>query len=120
MESEESYSLLERVTPVQNSIIRIGTSAVPYLIEAILEAESTASSLLGSSSSGLSDTQKEAMLRSFTNRIQVRAVMVLGEIRDNRALSTLYDLLNSTDDKALEQWIRLAIDNIETANERSN
>jgi hypothetical protein len=92
MEERDHFDLAETMGPEYYALVKIGAAAVPALIQAIKNSEEDAIAVFndpkGWPGVGLPSSPAELAVR-----IQMRAVNVLGEIGDTRALPVLEDLV---------------------------
>jgi HEAT repeat protein len=136
MESRNLWSGPDGFGGEMIALCRIGESAIPYLVTAIREARTTARRQEDVNLSFVVDDQLNARAEEGTeparittseeleeeqeeievrlHKIQIRAVMVLGEIGDRRVLPFLENLKIETRDESLIHDICAAIRAIET------
>jgi hypothetical protein len=100
--------------PEMEGLIKLGSVAIPKLLEAIQSAEDIARSFRYDSQKV---TEEEVRWRTeyYKNVIQMRAVRVISEIGDDRALPVLEQLLNTIQDKSKISYVKEAITKIKHA-----
>jgi hypothetical protein len=89
------------------NLVEIGKRAVPKLLETIENARDFSSSYVGDTSSS------DFIVKAQTRTIQTRAVMILGQLGDARALPVLYKLRAEAELCPLRCEVDYAIRNIE-------
>lgn len=103
MEYEPSDSSWETMNAAMRALIEIGSPAVPEIIEAIETARSRAES-----TPYADGHPSEFFVKTESAKNQARATMVLGEIKDLRALPVLEWLRNTSDSEWLIPYIERA------------
>lgn len=99
----------ENVNGAMKALIAIGSPAVPKLLEGIRTAEQRASAI------PFGDGHpSDYFIRTETFKYQARASMVLGQIGDARAISTLEQLEKSTDSQWLASYVSEALSKIKS------
>jgi len=94
------------------ALAKIGSPAVPKLIEAIQDAPNRAASFRFADGTKLSGIY----IQTETDKLRIRAAMVLGRIGDARALPVLRDL--PRENGAMSLYVSEALKSIEKANDR--
>jgi hypothetical protein len=103
--AQETGSLThENWSLAMENLVEVGKRAVPKLLATIEKARDLASSYVGSS---------DYFIKTQTRIIQTRAVMILGQIGDARALPALYKLRAEDELCPLRCEVDYAIKNIE-------
>ena len=130
MENRGSHSGKEKMGVEMKALCQIGSRAVPKLIEEIEQAHVRAANLSlivfgfcmesigptteGFDYEGIEENEEEqySEIEMGTHRILLRTTKVLGEIRDQRALTRLETLLDKTKDPFLIPYVQEAIEKI--------
>ncbi len=102
----------EIMYPEMKALVELGTISVPHIIELIVTSDAIANAM-PIYDKLISEEEKIARINSIKHLIQKRAVIILGKIRDARALPTLYHLFHTTKEESLLSYIEEAIVNIE-------
>jgi HEAT repeat protein len=89
MEERDHFDLAETMGPEHYALVKIGAPAVPTLIQAIENAEADAIAIYNDPKGW----PGVGLAPDLAVRIRIRAVNVLGEIGDKRALPVLEDLV---------------------------
>ncbi len=89
------------VTMDMRALIRIGAPAVPALVDVIENARAGLSSMAFGDELGFTEQDKTSYRLRELARIQNKAIMVLSEIGDERALPVLERLLDPTRERVL-------------------
>lgn len=97
--------------PEMKALVDIGSPAVASLLESIESAR--AKVMTAQLHKGLSKKLWQELVESDTCKIQIRAVMVLGEIRQVQALPVLHKLLETARDRLLKYYTNEAINKIQ-------
>ena len=113
-EPESRSGTKEYWSGAMEALARIGSPAVPKLMESIQEAPNKAASKRFADGIGPSDFG----IRVETSKIQTRAAMVLGRIGDPRALPVLRAL--PADKAVMSFYVSEAIKSIEKSNDRNS
>jgi HEAT repeat protein len=111
MEREEVDDMIQGMSPVMRALAEIGAAAVPQLIESIENANSTALSF-PEIRSALSEETLRRRLGWIQGRIELRSVLVLREIGDPRAISTLESLQTRSDNEFVAKQAHEAVQEI--------
>jgi HEAT repeat protein len=113
MLQQEPDDLFVKFNPEMRALAKIGSPAVPALIQSIEEAEKRITAEKEKTSQLSLDDKQIQEFNIYENRYnQLRAVRVLGEIGDARALPVLENLLSKDDDKYFQTLIKEAIEKI--------
>jgi HEAT repeat protein len=107
MKKEEIDNMIEGMTPVMRALAEIGSDAVPALIQCLEEANTTlASARLRPPD--LNDETRRRRLDWIEGRTQLRAILVLGNIGDKRAIPALEKVETSTENQFIREQAREA------------
>ena len=109
METWSGGDSWENSNPAMEALQKIGSAAVPDIIEAVDSAKARAAIPKGEG------YPSDFFISTEAGKNQARASMVLGEIGDARALPVLERLENSTDSEWLLPYLRSAIAKIRKA-----
>lgn len=112
LESQEISDMIPGMTPVMHALADIGPEAVPQLIESLERAEATAASSPAALSTESDTEAKARILKMEATRIQVNIVLILEKMGDKRALPSLENLLNKSQNEFLTKLINKTITEI--------
>jgi HEAT repeat protein len=111
MEDREVDEKVENMTTEMQALVEIGAPSVPPLIEALEGAEQKAASIRFPDTSSTEESIR-FYIKLEIYKLKARASMVLGEIRDIRALPVLENALSTTSDEFLKPYLEAAINKI--------
>jgi HEAT repeat protein len=83
----------EYLRPPMKALVEIGKPGVPKIVEALVSVPSTEAAALSTCCPNLTDAQRRAIIESEQQVMIARLAIVLGEIRDERALPVLEKLI---------------------------
>lgn len=83
----------EYLHPPMKALVEIGEPAVPKIVEALESVRSTEAATLSTCCPNLTDAERRAIIESEQQVMIARLAIVLGEIRDERALPVLEKLI---------------------------
>lgn len=108
----------EYLRPPMFALIEIGTRAVPKVIEALETVQSTEATALSNCCPNLNDEERRNILQSQEEIAIARLAIVLGEIRDQRALPILEKLMAPPRrrDAYPAEYIKIAVAKIKAGN----
>jgi len=112
MEPEERASSWVSMNVEMHALVKIGSPAVPKLIEAIETAEARMGAIKFDESVTLSTEAKQQIIDDYSFNAQARSILVLGKIGDPKALPFLEGLLNTPHNSRLTSYIEEAISKI--------
>lgn len=112
MEKEEIDNMIQGMSPVMRSLAEIGSDAVPALIQCLEEARNTALASASLRPPDLNDEARRPRVDSTEGRIQLKAILVLGQIGDKRAIPALENIETSTENQFTREQAREAVQTI--------
>ena len=106
----------EYLQPPMKALVEIGERGVPEIVEAVESVRGTAAAALSTCCPTLTDGERRQMLESQEEIMTARLAIVLGEIRDERALPILEKLIASPRGRHAyaSHYVRTAVEKIKT------
>ena len=106
----------EYLQPPMKALVEIGERGVPEIVEAVESVRGTAAAAPSTCCPNLTDAERLPILESQEEIIIARLAIVLGEIRDERALPVLEKLIASPRGRHAyaSHYVRTAIEKIKT------
>jgi HEAT repeat protein len=114
IEEDETNDMIQGMSPPMRALAQIGTVAVPQLIESIDRAKTTALGSAELQGSNLTEEERRRNLSWIEGGIELRALLVLREIGDQRAIPVLERLQATSDNQFIVRQAREAIEKIQT------
>jgi len=106
----------EYLHPPMQALVEIGEPAVPQIVEAVESVRGTAAAALSTCCPNLADAERLPILENQVDIMTARLAIVLGEIRDERALPVLEKLIAPPKGRHAyaSHYVRTAIEKIKT------